>query len=262
MTAGLADARFYELHHLEVVRRALPIRGLPAGLQGKTLALLSDLHVGPFVDDDYVVRSLERVRALTPDFVVFVGDFITNHPTTFGKAPRIYDHLPRGRIATIGVLGNHDYGRHWALPAVAARVAQMMGERGVDVIRNDVRDVAGLQIAGFDDLWANRLDPGPVLAKLDRARPVLSLVHNPDAVDLAPLRGITGWFLSGHTHGGQVRIPPFPPPILPVANRRYAAGEVDLGDARSLYVSRGVGHLVPLRFGVRPEVTLFTLTRV
>ena len=98
-----------------------------------------------------------------------------------------------------------------------------------------------------------------MLAKLDTARPVLTLVHNPDAVDREGLRRIPGWFLAGHTHGGQVRIPPFPPPILPIANRRYAAGPVALGGGRDLYVSRGVGHLLPLRFGVRPELTLFTL---
>jgi hypothetical protein len=73
-------------------------------------------------------------------------------------------------------------------------------------------------------------------------------------------RGFRGWILSGHTHGGQVRLWPFAPPFLPVRNRRYAAGAVRLAGDRWLYVNRGVGHLVPLRFGVRPEITVFTLT--
>ena len=90
------------------------------------------------------------------------------------------------------------------------------------------------------------------------SRATVNIADNEDP--LAPLRAIPGWFLAGHTHGGQVRIPPFPPPVLPVANRRYAAGAVDLGGERRLYVNRGVGHLTPLRFGVRPEVTVFTLT--
>lgn len=258
---GFLDARFVELHDLEIVRRPMPVRGLPPGLDGRTLLQVSDLHVGPFVDDHYVIRTFARARALAPDLVAFTGDFITNHRTTFEKAMKIYDDLPRGRLATVGVLGNHDYGRRWSHPEIAERVVALVRARGVDVIRNDVRDVAGLQVAGFDDLWANRLDAAPVLAKLDPARPVLTLVHNPDAVDREDLRGIPGWFLAGHTHGGQVRIPPFPPPILPVANHRYAAGAVDLGAGRALYVNRGVGHLFPLRFGVRPELTLFTLVR-
>lgn len=258
-TVALVDARWFELHWIEEVRRPLPVRGLPAALAGKMLVHLSDLHVGPHVDERYLIRTFERVRALQPDLVVFTGDYITNSRTTFEMARRVYDHVPRGRLATFGVLGNHDYGRHWALPAVAAEVERLLRERGVDVIRNDVREIAGLQVAGLDDLWARHFDAAAVLGRLDPARPVITLSHNPDTADLEPMLSIPGWVLAGHTHGGQVRIPPFPPPILPVTNRRYAAGAIDLGKERGLYVNRGVGHLVPVRFGVRPEVTVFTL---
>lgn len=253
------DARWFELHWLEVVRRPLPVAGLPEPLIGSTLAHLSDLHVGPLVDDAYVLRTFERVRKERPDLVVFTGDFITNGPGTLDKIAGLYAQAPHGRLATLGVLGNHDYGRGWSHPELAGRVVEVLQGQGIDILRNDVREVAGLQFAGFDDLWAERFDARPVLEKLDRARPHLTLSHNPDTADLEPMQGLRGWILSGHTHGGQVRIPPFPPPVLPVANRRYAAGAVDLGGQRRLYVSRGVGHLTPVRFGVRPEVTLFTL---
>lgn len=259
-TAAMVDARWFELHHLEVVRRPLRLRGLPDALAGKTLVQLSDLHVGPRVDDDYVIRTFEQVRTFDPDLVVFTGDFITNGRTTFEQAARVYDHAPHGKIATLGVLGNHDYGKRWSHPEIAARVVELVTRRGIEVIRNDVREVAGLQFAGFDDLWAHRFDAAPVVAKVDPARALLVLTHNPDTVDLAAMRPLGGGFLAGHTHGGQVRIPPFPPPILPVLNHRYAAGAIALGGGRELYVSRGVGHLIPVRFGVRPEVTVFTLT--
>ncbi len=71
-----------------------------------------------------------------------------------------------------------------------------------------------------------------------------------------------GWTLAGHTHGGQVKLPFLPPPLLPVRNRRCAAGAVDLGRGRWLYVNRGIGDIVPVRIGVRPEVTVFVLERV
>ncbi|MCX6880478.1 MAG: hypothetical protein NTW21_42740 [Verrucomicrobia bacterium] len=73
--------------------------------------------------------------------------------------------------------------------------------------------------------------------------------------------GYMGWILAGHTHGGQCKPPFLPPPLLPVRNRRYVAGEYPLAGSRSLYVSRGVGHLIQVRFNVRPEITLFQMTR-
>lgn len=258
-TLAAVDARWFELHWLDVVRRPMRVAGLPEALAGWTLAHLSDLHIGPMVDDAYLERTFERVRIERPDLVVYTGDFITNHRSTFGKFGRLVAQAPLGRVATLAVLGNHDYGRHWSHPEIAERVATTLRARGVDVLRNEVREVAGLQFAGYDDLWAKAYDARPILAKLDRSRPHVALSHNPDTADLAGLQQLRGWILSGHTHGGQVRLPPFPPPILPVANRAYAAGAVDLGAGRHLYVSRGVGHLTPVRFGVRPEVTVFTL---
>src|SRR5207237_9168010 len=67
------------------------------------------------------------------------------------------------------------------------------------------------------------------------------------------------WILSGHTHGGQCKPPFLPPPLLPVQNHRYTAGEFELTSNRRLYISRGVGHLLHVRFNVRPEVTVFDL---
>jgi predicted MPP superfamily phosphohydrolase len=88
-----------------------------------------------------------------------------------------------------------------------------------------------------------------------------ALNHNPDAMDEAIWEGVRGWVLAGHTHGGQVRPPFLPPPVLPVRNRRYTAGAFDVGPGRTLYISRGVGHLLRVRCNVRPEMTLFTLER-
>ena len=68
-----------------------------------------------------------------------------------------------------------------------------------------------------------------------------------------------GWILAGHTHGGQVKPPFLPPPMLPVRNKRYTAGAFALSGNRSLYINRGLGNLWPVRFNVRPEITLFTL---
>jgi uncharacterized protein len=248
-----------EPHWIEIVRRPLPIRGLPDALRGRTLAQLSDVHVGPRVSDDYLLETFARVRALLPDIVVFTGDFVSYETDVFAHAARVYREPPRGRLGTFGILGNHDYGPNWAHPEVAARLVDQLQAAGIHVLRNDVAEVEGLQIAGMDDLWGRRFDPVRTIAALDRDRAALVLSHNPDTVDRPGWEGYRGWVLSGHTHGGQCKPPFLPPPLIPVENRRYTCGEFDVGRDRMLYISRGVGHLLQVRINVRPEVTLFEL---
>jgi predicted MPP superfamily phosphohydrolase len=248
-----------EPYWIEFVRRRLPIRGLPAALRGRTLVQLTDIHVGPRVSDGYVLDTFARVRALSPDIVVFTGDFVSYETDVFTHVDRVYRDVPRGRLGTFGILGNHDYGPNWAHPEVAARLVDQLRGAGVDVLRNDVADVEGLQIAGLDDLWGHRFDPVRTIAALDRDRAALVLSHNPDTVDRPGWEGYHGWVLSGHTHGGQCKPPFLPPPLIPVENRRYTCGEFDIAADRMLYISRGVGHLLQVRINVRPEVTLFEL---
>ena len=217
------------------------------------------MHVGPRVDDDYVLGVFARVAALRPDIVVISGDLISHHDGVFEQMERIYRHFPRGSMATLGVLGNHDYGAGWSHPEIAARVASTARECGITVLRNETREIEGLQIAGLDDLWARSFEPASVLDRVDRSRAALVLSHNPDTADLPVWDSYEGWILAGHTHGGQCKPPFLPPPLLPVQNRLYTSGEFSLSGNRRMYISRGVGHLVRVRFNVRPEVTLFEL---
>jgi len=248
-----------EPHWLELVERPLPIQSLPEALIGKRLVQLSDLHVGPRVADEYLLATFERVAALQPDIVAYTGDLTTYHTEVFAHAERIYAHLPKGRLATVGILGNHDYGPRWSHRETAARLADIFRAAGVQVLRNEVTEVARLQIVGMDDLWARQFRPAQALAAIDSTRAVLALSHNPDTVDLPGWDNFHGWILGGHTHGGQCKPPFLPPPVLPVQNRLYTCGEFALSGERKIYISRGVGHLLQVRFNVRPEVTVFEL---
>lgn len=248
-----------EPHWLDIVRRPLAIRGLPASLHGRTLVQLSDIHVGPNVDDDYVLNTFRRVADLCPDIVVFTGDFVTHHAAVFEHAAAVYRSMPRGRLATIGILGNHDYGPAWAHPEVAQRLVEILQPLGISILRNEIAEIGDLQVIGLDDFWAQRFVPEAVLPRANPHRAAVVLSHNPDTVDVPRWSGYEGWILAGHTHGGQCRPPFLPPPMLPVQNRRYTSGEFALAGNRSMYISRGVGHLVPVRFNVRPEVTVFQL---
>jgi len=252
-----------EPHWLDLTYPALPILGLPRELENCTLAQISDLHVGPKVDDDYVVESLRSVEKLLPDFVVFTGDWITYRgPSQFEQLRRIAEHLPHGRLGTIGILGNHDYGFNWSMTEVAERVAKIVRHAGITLLRNQAFTVGGLQFIGLDDLWGPHFDPVGLLTERGSDLSTLVLCHNPDAADRPVWGRYQGWILAGHTHGGQCKPPFLPPPLLPVKNKRYTAGEFGLSGNRRMYISRGVGHLLRVRFNVRPEIPIFRLRRV
>lgn len=262
MAAGIGTGLYawqIEPHWLEVVTRPLLIWGLPPSLSGARLVQLSDLHVGFRVSDDYILHTFDRVAALKPDIVVVTGDFITYRAPIYKQAERIYARMPHGRLATVGILGNHEYGWDWSHPDVAHRLTAIFSACGIQILRNSVTDVAGLQIVGFDDLWAGQFRPARALRMVDCNRPALALSHNPDTVDLPGWDRFSGWILSGHTHGGQCKPPFLPPPLLPVNNRLYTFGEFELSGNRRMYISRGVGHMIQVRFNVRPEVTCFIL---
>ena len=279
-----------EPHWVNVVHRPLPLEDLPPALEGRTLLQLSDIHVGPDVSSAYLIETFERARELAPDFVAFTGDFVTyRSPDVTTELARVLRHLPNGRLGTVGVLGNHDYGFNWQHVEVADQISQIAADAGIRVLRNEVQIIADLQFIGLTDLWgpefdrhsaerviphylrdgtrvaeptpAGARDAGTTLHSRAPGRPTIVLVHNPDVQDLPIWDGVRGWSLSGHTHGGQMKPPFLPPLTLPVKNKRYVAGEYEIAEGRKLYINRGLGYLAQLRFNVRPELTLFTRRR-
>lgn len=251
-----------EPYWVEYVRRSLPIANLPDSLVGKTLIQLSDLHVGNRFDWRYLIRAFQGVTELEPDIVVYTGDFVSyESEEQYEQLKQVMAHAPLGKLGSVAVLGNHDYGLGWRQSEVAQQIASIVFDAGIPVLRNAMGVVAGLNIIGIDDLWGTNFVPDPVMAQVQPDQPNLVLCHNPDAADLLVWGDYQGWILSGHTHGGQVKPPFLPPPMLPVRNKRYTAGVFDLHDGRMLYVNRALGCLWPVRFNMRPEVTVFTLVK-
>ena len=257
--AATGYAAMVEPFWIDVVHRAFAFARLSPGLRGVRLVQLSDLHICGRVSEDYLLRAFARVNALQPDIVAYTGDFMTLGRDTHERLVRLFPRFPKGRLATIGVLGNHDYGAAWREPGWATEIVRLANVAGIRMLRNEAMEVHGLTLVGLDDLWAGRCEPATALAAVDLARPTLVLSHNPDSADFGDWRGYRGWILSGHTHGGQCKPPFLPAPLLPVRNRRYTAGEIPLRDGRTLYINRGLGYLHQVRFNVRPEITVFTL---
>ncbi len=260
--ASGAYARLVEPFWVEYVDHPLPVRGLPSALEGKVLMQISDLHAG-HVDQPFLLESLAEAATYKPDIVAYTGDFIT-----YSNLQRweILDELlavaPRGTLGTVSIFGNHDYGHRWESMNVAARLEEHVRGAGIPVLRNASAEIAGLQFVGYEDLWSPNFGGASVLRGARRDLPTIALCHNPDACDLPIWGDHDGWILSGHTHGGQVRLPLIGAPVLPVKNKRYVAGVYDVGGGRQLYINRALGNLFQVRFLTRPEITLHRLTAV
>jgi len=251
-----------EPHRVTVVKRDLEIPSLPLDLDGKLLVQISDLHLGP-TGRDYLLDCFRQVEELRPELIVVTGDWMTSRDTeVVDRVGELMRQLVRPPLGIFGTLGNHDYGPTWRNKRIADELAVALSDAGVNVLRNQTADVAGLQLIGMDELWAYQFLPEQALATYDPQRASLVLSHNPDTLDRGGWGSYQGWVLSGHTHGGQCKVPFFRPPYLPVDNPRYTSGEFDLGDGRRVYINRGLGYNRRVRFNARPEITGFTLRRV
>lgn len=186
-----------EPHWVEFVRRDMPIPGLPDSLVGKTLVQLSDLHVGPSVDSDFLEHSLRLVNDLRPDLVCITGDFMTcDGDELIDETARVMESLAVPPMGCFAVLGNHDYGyggwRDRPRLEVAGRLVTRLADLGIETLRNASRLTGGLRVIGLDDWWKRQFDTAPVAADLASRTPSVVLSHNPDTVDLPGLVGYRG----------------------------------------------------------------------
>ncbi len=205
---------------LEFVHHKMPITNLPENLIGKTLMQISDMHVG-VVRKNYLIESLKKAQNYKPDFVVYTGDFVSYEKTEpFDQLKEVMENAVFGRLGTIAILGNHDYGEDWNTPKIANTVIQILESKNITVLRNAQKRIEGLNFIGIDDKWGPNFDPKKVLNHVNHSKANIVLCHNPDVCDMPVWNFYKGWILSGHTHGGQVKPPFLPPTLLPVDNKK------------------------------------------
>jgi predicted MPP superfamily phosphohydrolase len=263
--ARLGYAYHVEPTWLSVNRIELPVRGLPRALSGLRVAQLSDFHFGPHIPAGYLENAVGRAAAEGPDLVALTGDFIDRGPRHLREAAKLFRGL-KAPLGVFAVLGNHDFSVHTARgarkhPGLAGAVADALAAEGVTVLRNKGvrvgRGAAALHVAGVDDLWSGASDLGAALGGACPHTPRVLLAHNPQTVEQLGGRR-ADLVLSGHTHGGQINLPVLGRLLLNKQARRYAAGLYPL-EGGHLYVNTGVGFGWRFRFGVRPELAVFTL---
>ena len=267
--AGLAlYAGEMERHWIEVSHQDLRIAGLAAPFDGMRIVQLSDVHLDEFSEPFFLRDAVDRINRLNPDIVLLTGDYVT-----WGISTRKFAEGAAWQCANLltglhcrqryAILGNHDVMVDSELVATALR------DNGMKVLINACapieRSGARLWLAGFDDPVMG--NPDPELAIPSRIRniptePVVALCHAPEYADellVHPAGRAAQVMLSGHTHGGQVRLPLIGATLLPVLGRKYVEGWFHLGGMQ-LYVNRGLGTVgVPFRFDCPPEIALFTL---
>jgi predicted MPP superfamily phosphohydrolase len=260
VAAGAAYACGIEPEWLRVARLTFRVPGLDPAFDGYTIPQISDLHVGAAVRRAFLDEAVGVATDARCDLAVVTGDLVDE--SGLGGAAEEAAAVLRGLRARDGVLaclGNHDTGAYHAGRPVNAgalrRLLRALEGAGVDTLENEsramVRSGARLSVGGYGDLWSGRFAPDALPA------PDLALSHNPDT---APRLAASGAkvILSGHTHGGQVRVPLLGAPYVPVRHKEFLAGPYRIGDTH-LHVNPGLGYSYRVRFCARPEVTLLTL---
>lgn len=256
-------ARGVEPGWVDLERVEVSIAGLARAFDGYRVVQISDVHADGWMTPERLSDAVRRVNGERPDLVAFTGDLVTadglSDVSASEVAPRLVGTLRgvRARDGAVAVLGNHD---HWADADLVRRVLGDGGFREVGNRRFSVRRGAeALHFAGVDDVMEGRDRLGAVLDGLPGEGAAVLLAHEPDFADTSAESGRFGLQLSGHSHGGQVRMPGAGPPVLPPLGEKYPAGRYDVGGMVQ-YTNRGLGVIQPrIRFGCRPEITTFVL---
>lgn len=253
---------------LTVRRVNVPISNLPPTLSGFTIAQLTDLHHDEWISIEHVRSAVNLANDLHADLIALTGDYVTAQTKFIRPAVEELSRL-KARTGSVGVMGNHDW---WADPGETRKQFKAFeiplidnGRLFVTTDRQLVTDTVseGICIGGVGDLWEDKVAPERALAGVPGAMPRVLLSHNPDVVEHGAIGAgdvRVDLVISGHTHGGQVRLPVVGTPVVPSRyGQRYVHGLVQ-GPHCQVQISAGIGMAVlPVRLGVPPEIVLITL---
>jgi hypothetical protein len=226
------------------------------------IAILSDLHIGsPHVGLDKLRTIVEKTNGENPELIVLLGDFVIGGPNRRGavrgggfvEPEPIAEELKKLRapLGVYAVLGNHDW---WY---DGERVGKALTDAGIEVLENRAVHVGPIWLGGIADLWTRDPDVAGTLAQVTSDDPVVLITHNPDIFPEVPSR--VSLTLAAHTHGGQVNLPIIGR-VVTTSRLGYNAGEY-VEQGRHLFVTTGIGtSILPVRFGVPPEIVILTIT--
>jgi predicted MPP superfamily phosphohydrolase len=235
----------------QINRWSMPMAKLPRAMDGTRLAVVSDIHLGPLTGTRHVGRIVDLINSVQADIVCVVGDLVDGSVAELGRFATPLAGI-ESRYGAYFVTGNHEYYSGYA-PWV-----EEVASLGVRPLRNERVEIAGLDLAGVNDLGGTQYGDAPdfkkALGDRDQTRPVVLMAHQPAAArDAAPF-GVD-LQVSGHTHGGQMA--PFN--LLVRLDQPVVSGYGDV-DGVPVFVTNGAGFWgPPVRVGAPPQVTVVEL---
>jgi uncharacterized protein len=244
-----------EPNWFEITQHEIALPQLDQAFDGYRIVQISDLHAGDGTTRTQLEHVVAAVNAQNPDLVVITGDHITRIPKQHLDLLDTLAQLhPRDR--TISIFGNHDV---YSNPAL---LGQVLRKAGITLLENTIytlnRHGATLHIAGVGDVFYEQAKLDRVLAQLPTTGAAIMLAHEPDFADQTAATGRFGLQLSGHSHGGQIRIPFFSG-YVPLLAEKYPRGRYQVGKMIQ-YTNRGIGiSKLYARFNCRPEISVFNL---
>jgi uncharacterized protein len=259
--AGLGTAYgFWEASQIRIKRETISLANLPTAFHGRTIAILTDFHHGPFVSMDFIRRAVALAQELKPDAFMLLGDFAHKGTHATEQLPPCLEAVSKlqAPLGVFAIPGNHDMQAQGEVYREAIRHTPL-----TDLTNRSVRlSLNGqfLSVAGVDDLWWGKPDLKTALKEVPKEEAVILLSHNPDFAEVSPDPRVS-LMLSGHTHGGQAYLPGVGSIFSPSRyGSKYLAGLVQ-GPASRVFVSRGLGEAgVPMRLNCPPEINLLTLS--
>lgn len=256
--AGSAGLYGYgiEPYWLEVVHVSIRIPRLPQAFDGMRMVQFSDLHLGFHLMAQDLAPIVKTIRRCRPDLLLFTGDLVDDDPNVATGAIPYLSRL-RAPLGQFAVLGNHDYRDPEA-------IAHGWKRSGFEVLRNEHRLIRKegdvIVLAGVEDMLMSHPDIRQALEGVPAHAGTILMSHCPDVADEAKHHPVD-LQVSGHSHGGQIRLPLLGHVITPPGAKKYVDGWYRL-NRMQLYVNRGVGTtLLPIRFYCRPQISVLELRR-
>jgi predicted MPP superfamily phosphohydrolase len=263
--AVVGDALLLAPNRPRIIRQEFFLPRWPERLNGFTVAVLSDFHYDPYFSIHPLHAAIAMVNRLHPDLIALTGDFVSvplvGDETKAAFAAEPCARLLRQMTAPHGlwaVMGNHDDATD------AEHVTHALQAENIRVLANQSepieQDGSRFWLAGVNDVISGTADLSKTMHGVPAGEPVILLAHEPDFADEASQYPID-LQLSGHSHGGQIRIPFLPPLYLPELAKKYVWGTYHVGPL-TLHTSAGLGTIgIPMRLNCPPEVTVLTLRR-
>ncbi len=245
---AMDEANSLSLEHVDIT-----LDRLPKKLDGFKIIHLSDIHHSPFTGLEHIERVIKVANRLRPDMIMLTGDYVSHEREYIAPVAAALGHL-KSRFGTFACLGNHD---HWT---DAELVTHLFRGEGINMLVNEgVRVEArgsSFWLAGVDDYMVGKTDVVSALRGSFPDEMKLLLAHNPLIFREAVRAGVD-LTLSGHTHGGQIKIRDEEKRILP--RRKLKAG-LHARKKSQVYITRGIGTVVvPMRYQCPPEISLLEL---